>query len=271
MRDVHPIEFLRYVARSHGADPVEVAMGAADALSGVTHDPAAMLVAARRLVEHHATNAPLWSLCARGVTAMDPRTELRSASRALSTDQTASHLAAALPEGATVCVIGWSGHVVDALVRRGDVHALVVDSLGDGGDALRFLSNHDASCELVAPEGLAAAVECADVTVIAALAVGPVSSLACGGSLALASVAWCAERPVWLVAGEGTVLPAQLFDPMVESVRGRPDPWASGHDVVPHSIVSAVFLPGGGPVPAADLSTVPPCPPAVEILRRSVV
>ena len=55
-----------------------------------------------------------------------------AASRALSTDQTASHLAGALPEGATVCVIGWSGHVVDALVRRGDVHALVLDSLGDG-------------------------------------------------------------------------------------------------------------------------------------------
>ena len=92
-------------------------------------------------------------------------------------------------------------------------------------------------------------MECADVTVIAALAVGPVSSLACGGSLALASVAWCAERPVWLVAGEGTVLPAQLFDPMVESVRGRPDPWASGHDVVPHSIVSASSYRGAVPSP----------------------
>lgn len=246
-------------------------MGAADALSGVTHDPAAMLVSARRLVEHHATNAPLWSLCARAVTAMDPSSDLRAAARSLSTDQTASHLASALPEDATVCVIGWSGHVVDALVRRGDIHALVVDSLGDGGDALRFLSNHDASCELVAPEGLASAVECADVTLVAALAVGPDSSLTCGGSLSLASVAWCTERPVWLVAGEGTALPQQLFDPMVESVRGRPDPWASGHDVVPHSIVSAVILPGGGPVPAADLSRVPVCPPAVEILRRSVV
>lgn len=271
MRDVHPIEFLRYVARSHGADPVEVAMGAADALAGVTHDPAVMLVAARRLVEHHETNAPLWSLCARAVTALDPRDDIRAVSRALSTDQTATHLAAAFPEDATVCVIGWSGHVVDALVRRGDVHALVVDSLGDGADALRFLSNNDASCELVAPEGIASAVECADVTVVAALAVGPDSTLACGGSLALASVAWCSQRPVWLVSGEGTVLPAQLFDPMVEGVRGRPDPWASGHDVVPHSIVSAVFAPSGGPLSAASLAGLPACPPATEILRRSVV
>ena len=61
---MHPIEHLRYVARAHGADPVEVAMGAADALAGISRDPAAALVAARRLVEHHPTNAPLWSVCA---------------------------------------------------------------------------------------------------------------------------------------------------------------------------------------------------------------
>lgn len=269
--DVHPIEFLRYVARSHGSDPVELAVGAADALSGVTHDPGALMVSARRLVEHHQTNAPLWSVCAHAVTAFEPSRELRDRSRALSSDPTGIHLADALPEGATVCTVGWSGHVVDALVRRGDVRTLVIDSLGDGQDALRHLSRNECDCELVAPEGIGAAVESADVTVVHALAVGDTDVLACGGSLVLASVAWCAQKPVWMVTGEGTRLPAALFDPMVGAVRGRPDPWAAGLDLVPHSIVSSVFSPAGGPLDASALASTEPCPAAVELLRRSVI
>ena len=246
-------------------------MGAADALSGVTDDVGALMVSARRLVEHHETNAQLWSTCAHAVTSFDARTELRTRSRALGADPTATFLADAIPDGATVCTIGWSGHVVDALVRRGDVHALVVDSLGDGGDALRFLSNNDSSCELVSPEGVGAAVENADITVIAALAVGDNDVLACGGSLALASVAYCAQRPVWLVAGEMTRLPSQLFEPMVGGVRGRPDPWASGLDLVPHTLVSALFSPGGGPLDPSRIPALEACPPATEILRRSAI
>lgn len=268
---VNPFEFLRYVARSHGADPVELALGAADALGEVTHDPGALMVSARRLLEHHPTNAPLWSMCAHAVTALDPRHELRVRTRALREDQTAAHLAGALPDGATVCTIGWSGHIVDALVRRGDVRALVVDSLGDGQDALRVLSRNDCECELVAPEGIAAAVESADVTVIHAAAVGESQFLSCGGALALASVAWCVGRPAWLVAAEGTRLPAALFEPMVHSVRGRPDPWASGFDLIDHSIVGAVFVPESGGAGPGALAAVEPCPPATELLRRSVV
>lgn len=268
---VNPFEFLRYVARTHGADPVELALGAADALSAVTHDPGALMVSARRLLEHQPTNAPLWNVSARAVTALDARSELRERMRELREDPTALHLADALPEGAVVCTIGWSGHIVDALQRRGDVRALVVDSLGDGQDTLRQLSRNDCDCELVAPEGLASAVEAADVTLVHAAAVGDTDVLACGGTLALASVAWCTGRPVWMVASAATRLPAALFDPMVEEVRGRPDPWASGFDLVPHGLVGAVFSPAGGPLGAGALAAQEACPPATELLRRSVV
>ena len=268
---VNPFEFLRYVARAHGADPLEVTLGAVDALAGVTNDPGALMVSARRLLEHQPVNAPLWNVCARAVTALDPRAELRTSARLLRDDATAAHLAAALPDDATVCTIGWSGHVVDALQRRGDVRALVVDSLGDGQDTLRHLSRAGNDCELVAPEGLATAVESADVTLVHAAAVGDDDVLACGGTLALASVAWCTGRPVWMVASEATRLPAALYDPMVDAVRGRPDPWASGFDVVPHGLVGAVFTPRGGPDGADALAASAPCPPATELLRRSVV
>jgi hypothetical protein len=168
-------------------------------------------------------------------------------------------------------MIGWSGYLVDALARRGDIHALVVDSLGDGQDALRYLSRREVSCELVAPEGLASAAECADATILSALAVGNNSVLCAGGSLALAAVAYCVEQPVWMVASEGTRLPDGLFTAMVAGVRDRPDPWASGFDVVPHALVTSVFGPTITSGTADTLPRMKACPAADELLRRSVV
>ena len=268
---MHPIEHLRYVARAHGADPVEVALGAADALMGVARDTGATLVSARRLVEHHPSNAPLWSVCATAVTSMDAYRAVDDLARAISNDSVAGHLADALDDVETVVVVGWSGHVVDALVRRGHVHVLVVDSLGDGRDALRHLSRRDVSCELVAAEGMAAAAESADVTLLAAMAMGNDSSLCAGGSLSVAAVAYCAEKPVWVVCSEGTRLPEALYGAMIGGLRDRPDPWASGVDVVPHALVGTAFTSQGRfDVPGA-LAQLSVCPPAEELLRRSVV
>ena len=268
---MHPIEHLRYVARAHGADPLEVALGAADALSGIAHDPAGALVAARRLVEHHPTNAPLWSVCAHAVTSMEPYRDVDDLARKIAHDPTATQLVDALDGANSICMVGWSGHLVDALARRGDIHALVIDSLGDGQDALRYLSRHDVSCELVAPEGMASAVHYADATILSALAVGDESTLCAGGSMALAAVAYCSEQPVWMIAAEATRLPAGLYTAMVAEVHDRPDPWASGFDVVPHVLVSSVFAPGISAGLAQTLTSLQPCPNADELLRRSVV
>lgn len=268
---MHPIEHLRYVARAHGADPVEVALGAADALIGVSRDPGATLVSARRLVEHHPSNGPLWSVCATAVTSFDPGRDTDEVARAIADDATAGHLADALDEVETIVMVGWSGHVVDALVRRGHVHVLVVDSLGDGQDALRHLSRRDVSCELVAPEGMASAAEVADATVVAAMATGDESSLCPGGSLSVAAVAYCAHRPVWMVSAAGTRLPRALFGPMVDGLRNRPDPWASGVDLVAHEMVGRSFTPAGESSGPGGLVAMVPCPPADELLRRSVV
>lgn len=270
MTKVHPIEHLRYVARSHGADPVEIALEAADALGAVARDTSATLVAARRLVEHHPVNAQLWTICAHAVTAMDPRSAISDAARSIGSDPTASHLAEALDAVSSVCSVGWSGHVVDALTRAGEVNALVVDSLGDGQDSLRVLSRRNVPCELVAPEGIAAAAEHADATMIPALALGDSGALCPGGALAIASVAYCASRPVWLVAPAASRLSNALFEAMVADVRGRPDPWACGYDVVPVGLVSEVFGPAGR-TPSDAVDRIAACPHAPELLRRSVI
>ena len=95
--------------------------------------------------------------------------------------------------------------------------------------------------------------------------------LCAGGSLALAAVAYCVEQPVWMVASEGTRLPDGLFTAMVAGVRDRPDPWASGFDVVPHALITSVFGPTITSGTADTLARMKACPAADELLRRSVV
>ena len=266
---MHPIEHLRYVARSHGSDPVEVALETASAFSSLVNDPAGLVVAARRVVEHHPTNAPLWWMCARVLTALDPRLELRLCVDALQNDATSTHIVDALPDDSTVCIVGWNGHVVDALTRRGDAFVLVIDSNGDGQHALRYFDRHDVAAELVAPEGAGAAAEYSDITIVSADACGRDSVLAPGGALAIASVAYCTQKPVWLVAGCGTRLADPLWDAVLAGARFRPDVWATGVDLVPLAVCSFVIGPDGMK-PATSASLAPECQHAPELLRRSV-
>jgi hypothetical protein len=205
------------------------------------------------------------------VTSFDPYHDIDSTARAIANDPTATHLVDALEGVSRICMVGWSGHLVDALVRRGDVHTLVLDSQGDGQDALRYLSRHDVSCELVAPEGVASAVEYSDAVVLSALSVGDDATLCAGGAMPLAAVAYCIEQPVWMVAAQGTRLPRVLHHAMESGMRDRPDPWASGVDLVPHVYVTSVFSPLVKAGASAALSQMVACPPAEELLRRSVI
>jgi len=264
------MEHLRYVARAHGADPVEVALETAQILALAAGDPMGLVVSARRLVEHHPTAAPLWWLCARVLTAVDPAAAAREASAELGADATGAHIADALGEDATLCTVGWSGHAIDACVRRGDVSVLVVDSLGDGHAALSTLGRNDVSAELVAPEGAGAAAIAADVVLIPALACGGDDVLAPGGALALAATAYCFDVPVWVVAGRGTRLPEQLWTAVVDGARPRAETWTNGLDLVPWSLVSHVARPDGvRERAAADLAA--ECAHAPELLRHSAL
>ena len=270
MRKVHPIEHLRYVARIHGADPVEVALEAAEGLVHMVRDPAAVVVSARRMMEHHPENAPLWWVCAHAVTSMEPRGALRECARALSSDATSTVLQSELPSDGTVCMVGWSGHVVDALVRRGDVRALVVDSLGEGQDALRVFARRGVEAELIAPEGIAAAVQASDVTIVTAKSTSRDGILCAGGALPLVALARLFERPAWLVSAVGVHLAPALWRTMVNDLCGRPDPWAAGHDVLDWSHIAHVVDATGLVAVARHLSTVS-CPDAPELLRRSAI
>ncbi len=68
---MHPIERLRYVARSSGAPQAVLVRETAAALGGLGFDPAGLVTACRRVLDRHPTSGPLWWLCSRVLTAVD--------------------------------------------------------------------------------------------------------------------------------------------------------------------------------------------------------
>ena len=232
---VHPIERLRYVARASGADQTLLVRETAQALSAFRGDPSGLVAACRRIVDRHPTSAPLWWLCARVLTSPDGQREAWDAVDEIEGDRTAAELAFALPEDATVCVIGWPELVGEALPPRGDVEVLAVDSLGEGSGLVRRLVAGGHRRGRRADVG----PRCRGVLVRRAAPRGgggrarPASS-AVSGSLAAATVARHAEVPVWLAAGVGRLLPARMWDALAGRRATRAaDPWDLDEEVVP--------------------------------------
>ena len=243
---MHPIERLRYVARASGADQVMLVRETAQALAAFRDDPSGLVAASRRIVDRHPTSGPLWWLCARVLTSPDGHREAWRAVDDIEADPTASELAFALPEDATVCVVGWPELAGEALPRRGDVEVLAVDALGEGSGLVRRLLHAGVDAVDVPPSGLAAAVASSDLLLLEAVALGPSGFVAVSGSLAAAAVARHAQVPVWVVAGVGRLLPRRMWDALADRQATRAaDPWDLDEEVVPLSLVDAVSGPAG--------------------------
>ncbi len=264
---MHPFERLRMAARAGGEDPGLVARQAASALAAISGEPAAVVTACRRLVDRQPTFGPVWWLAARVLAAADPANEAWRAADALRQDPTARALADALPEGATVTVLGSPRQAGRALVRRGDLRVLVVDARGEGGRLLYDLDEAGADVDAVAESGLAAAVLASDLVVLEADALGPGGLVATSGSRAAAAVAGHAGVPVWAVAGVGRVLPAGLWDALVARLGEAPAPWAAPCEVVPADLVSVVGGPAGAETMAEALDRAG-CVAVPELTRR---
>jgi hypothetical protein len=287
---MHPIERLRSVARAGREDATTLAREAASALAAFSSEPAALVTACRALVARQPTCGPVWWLAARVLAAADPGMEAWQAARELGRDDTPFVLAAALPEGATVVVLGWTEQVASALVRRGDVQALVVDALEEGGPLVRWLRRGDVEAELVPESGVASAVRGSQLVLLEATALGgplepghepasgaepqaapgPEPGSGAGGLVALAGSAAAAATarqcgvPVWAVAGVGRVLPPTLWNAMTTRLAANPCPWNDEEEIVPLTWVDAVAGPLGVE-PVAEALARPTCPPAPEL------
>jgi hypothetical protein len=303
VRVVHPIERLRWVARSPEGDMSLVAAEAADALASFADDPAGLVIASRRLIERRPAAGPLWWLASRVLCALDPVFEAMDAAADLERDRTAVALAGDLP-GGTVAIVGWPDQASAALRMRGRMgggepgtdRVVVVPagraegraaSAGDepweltsagprvsrrqgrweppdngGWGCVDWLQSHAVDARLLPAGEVTAAGRRSVLALLEATAVGPDSFLAPAGSAALAEAAREANRPVWLVAGVGRVLPGPLYDALIRRVGDDP-----AFEVVPLAAVDDVSGPTG-PAPRARMPR-PACPVAAELLRFS--
>jgi hypothetical protein len=266
---MHPIERLRYVARASGASQRVIVSETARALASFSDDPHGLVTACRRIVSRQPTSGPLLWFAARVLTSGDPGAELWEAAGELEADPTAAELAHALPDEATVTVLGWPDEIAAALPRRGDVEVLVVDVLHEGSGFTSALLRADVDAVDVPLGGLGAAVATSGVLLLEASAVGPDAFLAVSGSRAAAAVARHAGIPVWLVAGVGRLLPARMWDGLRRRVEALDDPWDAADEVVPLDLVDTVVGPRG-PESVAEALRRCDCPVAPELFKGDV-
>src|SRR3954447_19685832 len=104
---MHPIERLRYVARSSGGDQRMLVRETAGALRGLGFDPAGLPVACRGIVERHPNSGPLWAVCGSVRARADPYRGGAALAGAIEMGPTPGRLVDGLPDGATVCIVGW--------------------------------------------------------------------------------------------------------------------------------------------------------------------
>ncbi len=267
---MHPIERLRYVARSSG-EPADLVEEAADALQDLAGDPRALVTASRRLLDAHPECGQLWWLAARILCAADPAAAAEEARGLVLGDLTTEELAGSLPSAATVTAVA-SRLVVDACSLRPDcsvrlvgtplavrraVHRLGAEVREVAGFGLGELEEAVAGSSLVLAEALAASPS--GVLVAAAGA----AVVRCAGDRGVAS---------WLVAPQGSVLPPALFEACAARsslLGGRqrdggagPDPF--GFDE-PDAFTRAVTATGPGR--PGEALAVAGCPAPAELTR----
>jgi hypothetical protein len=260
---VHPIERLRYVARSDGAGVVRLVEAAARALAGIGTDDAGLVTGCRQMVDRHPEIGPMWWLTSRMLCADDPSREAWAVVEALEEDSSPRVLAGELPDEAVTLVVGWPELIVGALHRRGDLRVRVVD---DGSYLVHSLVDAGVDAVDIPIEGIGAAAADADVVVLEALAFGPTGCIAVNGSRAAAAVARHAGHPVWVVVGEGRSLPARLWEALLGRMDARGEPWDFREEFVPIDLLDVAVGPWGRGSPLDALAHTD-CPVAAELFK----
>lgn len=270
---MHPIEHLRYVARTHGVDPVALVEETAHALGSMHFDPAGLVVACRRIVERHPFTGPLWWLCSSVASSSEPFEAVWELTQEIRSDRTGSELAAALPDGCDVVTIGDPSVIGEGLARRGDVRVLALDIDHSATSFVRRLERYDVDYEPVDAGAAGAATRVADLVLVEALALDAERIVVPSGSSTIAAAAAAWDTPVWLVAGVGRRLPSAFIDAMVatrDALAEDHDDWTLDVEVLPARLVTDVIGPLGS-MPMGPHAVQPECPMAAELLRKSAM
>jgi hypothetical protein len=263
---VHPIERLRYVARTNGVSANLAVRESASAMRSFAHDPQALVTACRRMIDRQSAVAPLWWLGSRLLTAPDPGAEIQRVLHDLAHDTTVREIEFALPSDAVVCVLGWPDLVGEALLRRGDVHVFVVDAHREGGGFAARLVQADVECDDVPLEGLAQAVAASDLVLLEASAATTGETLAMTGSFAAAASARRLGVPVWMAMGIGRLLPRDLYWALLGRCEADQEPWYRDDERVPADLLDLV-IDARGAHEAHDALAQPVCAVAHELVK----
>lgn len=265
---MHPIERLRYVARSSGVPQSSLVREAAGALLSFSGDPDGLVTACRRMVARQPASGPLLWVASRVLMAPNPAKEAYESIDLLEEDRTPRELRHILPDGAVISVIGWPDNISQALPARGDLEVRVIDALGEGSGFVQRLWNSDIDAVDVPFAGLGAAVAGSEVLVLESPAVGGDEFLAISGTRAAAAVAKHAGVPVWLVAGVGRLLPQPLWLSLRDRVAPE-EPWDADEEFVPLDLVDFVVDQHGCHSVTDALQKID-CPVANELLRKAI-
>ena len=250
-----PFEWLRSVARSR-SDEDHLANEAASALSALAHDPAQLVVACRRLLDHHRSNGALWWLASHMLASPDPGTAARHCHDLLIADRTASRLRDALPlcnEGETVAAVGWAAPIADALEERFDIEVVAI--IDDDHHHARRTASDRAS--LIEPWEIAASN--ATLLLVSALAASPTHLLITQS--AHESLLEAPSAELWVVMSVGRLVAPRVF----EAIRCATETDESLH-VIDYDRISKVVGSRAVDVPA-DVASRLDCPVAQELLR----
>jgi hypothetical protein len=259
---VQPFERLRYIARHDGDDRLLVTE-AADCLAAFDADLAGLVVACRRLIDHHPDSPLLWWLCARVLAAADPSDAAWEAEELVRADHTPGRLAGLLPfpHDRPVAVVGWPELAGEALASRPDLDALAVRGAGDDRWRSR-LARSDATARPV--DVIEATVFEPSHVLVEIAGASPTQALVAHGTGALLDDLLRPTTIVWLVAGVGRVLPARLYDAMLARLDPLEDHGLERLDV---QVADRIAGPAGLERPERLLRRVD-APVAPELLRR---
>lgn len=226
------------VARVADVPAAVAARESAGALAAMAEEPAALVMACRRLVGSQPAAGLLWWLSARVLVAPDPADEALRVVEELDADPTVDHLVAELPMGARVVLVGSDDLTGPALDLRSDAAVLSVVAEVPGADG------HGARADLI---------------LVGAEASGPGGLLVEAG--ALAAIRSWAPAPAVGVVGAGRALPAELWSRLLVMVDGD-----QSREVVAIEHLDAVVGPGGR-VDPAELADRADCLPVPDLIH----
>ncbi len=250
-----PFEWLRSVARGR-SDEDHLPSEAASALASLAHDPAQLVVACRRLLDHHRSNGALWWVASHMLASPEPAIAARRCHDLLTSDRTASRLRDALPlcnEGETVGAVGWAATIGTALEERFDIDVVaIVDQ--DHHVARRQARERAA---LIEPWQLVTSQT--TLLLVSALAATPTQLLVSRD--AQEAIIEAPSADVWVIMSVGRLVAPRIFEAIGCATQSD-----EAVTVIDYPRVSKVISSRAVDVPA-DLASRLDCPIAPELLR----